>query len=239
MSIGMNHGAQYDHPIPVEGRIPEPERFDVTEFLSVVSPPWKAEAACTPDQADLFFPERGEDADEAKRICAGCTVRRECLIYALANNERHGIWGGTSRRERRKLTVAAITNKPLPPVRYFTDVIVARRARPLPPINHGTYGGHQAHRRRGEEACDACKAAGAAYWQNRKAMSVPAEITHGTTAGYRAHLRRCEIACDPCREAMRADRRAEYRAKRDGIAATVVEIGPRRKTGRILEGANA
>lgn len=233
--------SQYDHPIPVEGRIPEPERFDVTEFLAVVSPPWKADAACTPDQADLFFPERGEDADEAKRICAGCPVRRECLTAALDNNERHGIWGGTSRRERRKLTVAGITNKPLPPVRYFADVIEARRSRPLPPINHGTYGGHQAHRRRGEEACDACQDASRAYWQDRKAKT--AEITHGTTAGYRAHLRRCEIACDPCREAMRAETAAAYQrrkrqAEREAIAATVVEIGPRRATGRILEGAS-
>ena len=232
------YGSQYDHPIPVEGRIDtEPERFDFAGLVAALTPAWKAQAACTPDDAELFWPERGEDADTAKRICSGCPVRRDCLTYALRSNERDGIWGGMSGRERRKLTVAAITNKPLPPVRYFTDYIEARRSRPLPPINHGTYGGHQAHRRRGEEACDACKAAGAAYWQNRQAKTVPAEITHGTTAGYRAHLRRSEISCDLCREAMRADRRAEYRAKRDGIASTVVKIGPRRATGRILEGA--
>lgn len=173
MSIGMNHGAQYDHPIPVEGRIAdEPERFDVTEFLAVVSPPWKAKAACTPDQADLFFPERGDDADEAKRICAGCTVRRECLTAALVNNEHIGIWGGLSGKERRRLrrtaSAAAIAAAPLPPIVYTS---VAR------------------------------------------AESIADRRSNG------GRFTRAE-------------------ANRAAIAATVVEIGPRRATGRILEGAS-
>ena len=40
---------------------------------------------------------------DAKRICQGCEVRAECLEYALANDERFGLWGGLSERERRKL----------------------------------------------------------------------------------------------------------------------------------------
>jgi len=34
-------------------------------------------------------------------------VQSECLDYALAHDERFGIWGGLSERERRKLKKAA------------------------------------------------------------------------------------------------------------------------------------
>jgi WhiB family transcriptional regulator, redox-sensing transcriptional regulator len=73
----------------------------------VVSPTedlwWQDHANCLGLDADLFFPERGESCAEAKAVCAGCSVRRECLEYALANNEQFGIWGGTSYRERRAI----------------------------------------------------------------------------------------------------------------------------------------
>ncbi len=52
---------------------------------------------------EAFFPEKGGSTREAKRICLGCEVRDECLEYALANDERFGIWGGLSERERRRL----------------------------------------------------------------------------------------------------------------------------------------
>src|ERR1700736_2241064 len=42
-------------------------------------------------------------AREAKRICLGCEVRDACLDYALAHDERFGIGGGLSGRERRRL----------------------------------------------------------------------------------------------------------------------------------------
>ena len=45
----------------------------------------------------------GGSTREAKKICVGCEVRAECLSYALANDERFGIWGGLSERERRRL----------------------------------------------------------------------------------------------------------------------------------------
>ena len=50
-----------------------------------------------------FFPEKGGSTREAKRICLGCEVRDRCLEYALAHDERFGIWGGLSERERRRL----------------------------------------------------------------------------------------------------------------------------------------
>jgi len=65
--------------------------------------PWWERAACLGRDADCFFPEKGGSTRDAKRICAGCEVRLECLEYALANDERFGIWGGLSERERRRL----------------------------------------------------------------------------------------------------------------------------------------
>jgi WhiB family redox-sensing transcriptional regulator len=57
-------------------------------------------------EADLFFPERGASTKEAKAVCAACTVRETCLEYALAHGEKHGIWGGKSERERRRIRIA-------------------------------------------------------------------------------------------------------------------------------------
>lgn len=65
--------------------------------------PWAPAAKCLQADPDTFFPEKGGSTREAKRICAGCEVRSDCLEYALANDERFGIWGGMSERERRKL----------------------------------------------------------------------------------------------------------------------------------------
>lgn len=64
---------------------------------------WTERAACLPEDPDLFFPTRGADVNAAKEVCAGCPVRAECLDYALASGQHHGIWGGTSERERRRL----------------------------------------------------------------------------------------------------------------------------------------
>ena len=49
------------------------------------------------------FPEKGGSTREAKQVCRSCEVAAECLQYALATDERFGIWGGTSERERRRL----------------------------------------------------------------------------------------------------------------------------------------
>lgn len=69
---------------------------------------WQADALCAQTDPEAFFPEKGGSTREAKRICEGCEVRSECLDYALENDERFGIWGGLSERERRKLRREAI-----------------------------------------------------------------------------------------------------------------------------------
>ena len=60
-------------------------------------------ALCAQTDPEAFFPEKGGSTREAKRVCLSCDVRGECLEYALANDERFGIWGGLSERERRRL----------------------------------------------------------------------------------------------------------------------------------------
>lgn len=64
---------------------------------------WQGDALCAQTDPEAFFPEKGGSTRDAKRICAGCEVKAQCLEYALANDERFGIWGGLSERERRKL----------------------------------------------------------------------------------------------------------------------------------------
>ena len=68
---------------------------------------WQEEALCAQTDPEAFFPEKGGSTREAKRVCQVCPVRAECLDYALANDERFGIWGGMSERERRRLKRAA------------------------------------------------------------------------------------------------------------------------------------
>ncbi|RIJ76591.1 WhiB family transcriptional regulator [Nakamurella silvestris] len=65
---------------------------------------WAERALCQETDPDAFFPEKGENVSKgAKRVCGACPVDVECLAYALANNERFGIWGGKTERERRKI----------------------------------------------------------------------------------------------------------------------------------------
>ena len=64
---------------------------------------WQDRALCAQTDPEAFFPEKGGSTREAKRVCLSCDVRVECLDYALANDERYGLWGGLSERERRRI----------------------------------------------------------------------------------------------------------------------------------------
>jgi WhiB family transcriptional regulator, redox-sensing transcriptional regulator len=69
---------------------------------------WQERALCAQTDPEAFFPEKGGSTREAKRVCGGCEVRAECLGYALEHDERFGIWGGLSERERRRLKRQAV-----------------------------------------------------------------------------------------------------------------------------------
>ncbi|XNZ00534.1 WhiB family transcriptional regulator [Micrococcus luteus] len=64
---------------------------------------WQVDALCAQTDPEAFFPEKGGSTRDAKKVCGSCPVRQECLDYAMANDERFGIWGGLSERERRRL----------------------------------------------------------------------------------------------------------------------------------------
>lgn len=72
-------------------------------LLDLTTQTWRDDAACIGFPFAIFFPERGETTRPAKEICATCTVRWECLEYAFVFREKHGIWGGTSGRDRRRI----------------------------------------------------------------------------------------------------------------------------------------
>ncbi|NKZ15459.1 WhiB family transcriptional regulator [Mycolicibacterium septicum DSM 44393] len=78
-----------------------PEHIDVDPETE--DDQWQERALCAQTDPEAFFPEKGGSTREAKRICLGCEVKDACLEYALAHDERFGIWGGLSERERRRL----------------------------------------------------------------------------------------------------------------------------------------
>ncbi|MHA7144041.1 WhiB family transcriptional regulator [Arthrobacter sp. TmT3-37] len=69
---------------------------------------WQADALCAQTDPEAFFPEKGGSTRDAKKVCGACMVKSECLEYALENDERFGIWGGLSERERRRLRKRAV-----------------------------------------------------------------------------------------------------------------------------------
>lgn len=64
---------------------------------------WQERALCAQTDPEAFFPEKGGSTREAKKVCRACEVQAECLEYALEHDERFGIWGGMSERERRRI----------------------------------------------------------------------------------------------------------------------------------------
>lgn len=86
----------------------------VVDFATAIKPTpaareydWRDDALCTQTDPDAFFPETGETASPAKKVCDSCKVAEQCLEYALANDEAFGVWGGLSAKERRRLVKKA------------------------------------------------------------------------------------------------------------------------------------
>ena len=64
---------------------------------------WMARGRCRELPPDTFFPSDGLGVEVARRICESCPVKAPCLEYALAARIDHGVWGGASERERRRI----------------------------------------------------------------------------------------------------------------------------------------
>ena len=74
-------------------------------------PRWQTVGACRGERVEMFIPDRGGPTARAKQLCARCTVRAECLRYALAVPDLVGYWAGTNERERRRLRAASRREK--------------------------------------------------------------------------------------------------------------------------------
>ena len=86
---------------PVKLGVPGVRRVAVVDDENELA--WQSDSLCAQTDPEAFFPEKGVSTRDAKKICTSCEVRNQCLEYALENDERFGIWGGLSERERRKL----------------------------------------------------------------------------------------------------------------------------------------
>ena len=75
---------------------------------------WQDQALCAQTDPELFFPEKGGGSRDAKRICRQCPVRAECLEYALAHDERFGVWGAMTVSDRDRLTRARAASDSAP-----------------------------------------------------------------------------------------------------------------------------
>lgn len=65
--------------------------------------PWVGKGRCAEVDPELWFPGQWDSSRPAKKICEDCEVRIPCLEYALAADEKHGVWGGLSRADRVRL----------------------------------------------------------------------------------------------------------------------------------------
>ena len=64
---------------------------------------WMDAGNCRSVSPSVFFPSDGVGVEVARQICRDCPVKHPCLEYALTNHIDHGVWGGTSERERRRI----------------------------------------------------------------------------------------------------------------------------------------
>ena len=64
---------------------------------------WMLDGHCRGKEPSFFFPSDGVGVDQARRVCANCPVKEPCLEYALRYRIEHGVWGGASERERRRI----------------------------------------------------------------------------------------------------------------------------------------
>ncbi len=64
---------------------------------------WMSEGNCRNYPPAVFFPSDGVGVDRARKICTDCPVALQCLEYALEERIEHGVWGGCSERERRRI----------------------------------------------------------------------------------------------------------------------------------------
>ena len=80
---------------------------------------WMEFGACQnrDDDGKIFFPEPGNNAIPAKKMCSGCPVRIQCLNWSLETRQMYGVWGGVAEKKRRKMMQLRYGRTP-----YYTTV---------------------------------------------------------------------------------------------------------------------
>jgi WhiB family redox-sensing transcriptional regulator len=164
--------------------------------LFIAPEPWTAQALCAQVDSDMFFPEKGGSPKDAQKVCHDCDVKTECLQYALDNDERFGVWGELTERQRRRLK-RALQGEEVPDTSHCInghnraqvgvspagDCRQCARDREqryktrikqglVQPLPHGTRSRYQLGCR-----CDPCRAASAAYMRRRRGR--PLSLTPG------------------------------------------------------------
>ncbi len=81
--------------------------LDILSAPIIDEKPWAVFASCRDERGMTFFPQSKGEEKKALSICGICPVRQDCLDHALATNERFGVWGGTTEKQRRKLRSVA------------------------------------------------------------------------------------------------------------------------------------
>ena len=78
------------------------------EYLTTIDelfsrPEWQQYGACRGEDIETFVPSLGGNFARARQLCRGCSVRQECLNFAMDDEEVIGMWGGTTATERRQM----------------------------------------------------------------------------------------------------------------------------------------
>lgn len=170
---------------------------DIFEELAALTEPdaWQNDATCSQTDPEAFFPEKGGSTREAKRICRDCCpVRADCLQFAIDNDERFGIWGGFSERERRKITRGHASHI-VGLADADHDVIAAVSTNRCAFCRQEIPDG--ARTRQGRFCSEMCK---------RRDYAHNHPLEHGTEAMYMRHIRLSEDPCPECRIASGAAR---------------------------------
>ena len=113
---------------------------DYLDRLLSERPAWHEDALCVQVGGDVFFPEpdSGGSVRQVKALCFGCDVRAQCLQFALEHDERHGIWGGLSELERRRLKGPPVPRPRVDPVLMARAVAMVTAGIPITQVARET-----------------------------------------------------------------------------------------------------
>lgn len=109
------------------------------KLLGELDEDWQLQAACRGKNPDLWHPEQGDQAtaEQARRVCAGCPVRVECLAHAIVANEPLAIWGGCTERQRRVVR-RGLGKRQTDPIRWLARLVSRLEKLDRDDGSHGT-----------------------------------------------------------------------------------------------------